>query len=209
MAEALNVKVREARGKRESRRLRRAGAIPAVLYGHGEANVSLAISTDEMAMVLRRGGRVVELKGALQEKALIRDLQWNTFGTDVLHVDFARVSEHERVEVKVKVELRGQSPGAKDGGIVELLVHELEIECEALSIPERLEVSVKELHIGQSITAGQVPLPAGAKLLSDPEVIAVHCIEAKKEEEEVTAEAGVVEPEIIGRKPDEEEEAEE
>src|SRR6185295_17726736 len=204
MAEALSVKVRESRGKRESRRMRRAGTIPAVLYGHGEATVSLTISTDEMATVLRRGGRGMKHKRAVQEKALIRALQWDTFGTDVLHVDFARVSEHERVEVKVKVELRGQSPGAKDGGIVELLVHELEIECEALSIPERLDVSIKELAIGQSITAGQVPLPQGAKLLSDPDAIVVHCIEAKAEEEEAGAEAGAAEPEIIGRKPDEE-----
>src|SRR3990172_346594 len=107
MAETLNVKTRETRGKRDARRLRRAGSVPAILYGHGEANHSLAVGADEMAAIVRHGGRVVELKGAVNEKALIRDLQFDTYGIHVLHVDFARVSEHERVEVKVSIELRG------------------------------------------------------------------------------------------------------
>src|SRR5262245_5156762 len=142
MAEMLNVKVRDSRGKREARRLRRAGEIPAVLYGHGEKNFSLVVSAEAMASVVRHGGRVVELAGAVNEKALIRALQWDTFGIDVLHVDFTRVSEHERIEVKVSVELRGQAIGAKDGGVVEHFVHEVEIECEALAIPDKLELNI-------------------------------------------------------------------
>src|SRR5829696_5186524 len=132
MAEVLNVKLRDSRGKRQSRRLRRDGAIPAILYGHGENSVSLVVVADEMATVMRHGGRVVEFKGPLNEKALIRELQWDTFGTEVLHVDFTRVSEHERIQVEVALELRGQAPGIKEGGVVELLVHELEVECEAI-----------------------------------------------------------------------------
>src|SRR5262249_29782339 len=142
MAEALNVSLRETRGKRHARRMRDKGTIPAILYGHGEANHSLTLSADEMKSVVRHGGRVVELRGAVNEKAFIRALQWDTYGTHVMHVDFTRVSEHERVEVKVTVELRGQSPGAKDGGVVEHFVHEIEIECEALSIPEKLEINI-------------------------------------------------------------------
>ena len=92
MAETLNVKVRETRGKRNARRERRTGTIPAILYGHGEANHSLLIAADEMASVVRHGGRIVELKGAVNEKALIRALQWDTFGIEVLHVDLTRVS---------------------------------------------------------------------------------------------------------------------
>jgi large subunit ribosomal protein L25 len=84
MAETLNVKERDKGGKRDSRRLRRAGSIPAVLYGHGEANKNLAVVADEMAAVVRHGGRVVDLAGAVQEKAFIRALQWDTYGTHVL-----------------------------------------------------------------------------------------------------------------------------
>ena len=97
MAETLNVTTRETRGRRDARRLRRAGSIPAVLYGHGEANCSLTVGADDMAAVVRHGGRVVDLKGAVNEKALIRDLQFDIYGTHVLHVDFTRVSEHERI----------------------------------------------------------------------------------------------------------------
>ena len=79
MAEALNVKKRESRGKREAKRLREAGSIPAILYGHGEANESLVIVADEMSSVIRHGGRVVELKGAVNEKAFIRELQWDVY----------------------------------------------------------------------------------------------------------------------------------
>ena len=147
MADVLKVVSRDSRGKREAKRLRRGGSIPAVLYGHGEACVSLSLPSDAFAAAIRHGARVVELSGAVNEKALIRELQWDVYGIDVLHVDFSRVSEHERVQIEVKVELRGQAPGLKEGGIVELLIHELEIDCEALSIPEKIEVSVKDLHL--------------------------------------------------------------
>jgi large subunit ribosomal protein L25 len=204
MAETLNVKPRESRGKREARRLRRAGTIPAVLYGHGEANRSLAVVADEMASVVRHGGRVVDLKGAVNEKALIRDMQWDTFGIEVLHIDFARVSEHERIEVKVRVDLRGQAVGVKDGGVVEHFVHEVEIECEALSIPEKLELNINDLKVGDSLTAADLKLPPGVTLVSDPDAVLVHCVEARSEED-IAAAAGGAEPEVIGRKAEDEE----
>src|ERR1700761_5984275 len=104
MAEALKVEKRQSHGKRNSRRLRATGSIPAILYGHGEANVALTISSDELAAAVRHGSRVVELTGAVKEKAFIRELQWDVYGLEVLHADFARVSEHERIHLRVKVE---------------------------------------------------------------------------------------------------------
>jgi large subunit ribosomal protein L25 len=199
------VKTRDGRGKRESRRLRRAGTIPAILYGHGEANVSLVVSADEMSTVMRHGGRVVELKGSVNEKAFIRDTQWDTYGTEVLHVDFARVSEHERIHLQVAIELRGHAAGVKEGGVVEQVVHELEIECEALAIPEKLELKLDELKLGESLTASDVRLPEGVKLLSDPDMVVVHCVRPMSEEEIAAGEGVTAEPEIIGgRKPGEE-----
>jgi large subunit ribosomal protein L25 len=210
MAETLNVKMRETRGTRDARRLRRDGQIPAVLYGHGEATHSLVVVADEMTSVVRHGGRVVELKGAVNEKAFIRALQWDVYGLAVLHADFTRVSEHERIEVKVSIELRGQAAGVKDGGVVEHFTHEVEIECEALSIPDKFEVNISELKIGDSITAADLKLPDGVKLISDPEAVVVQCVEARAEEEEAGAAPGAAEPEVIGRKAEEEEgEAEE
>jgi large subunit ribosomal protein L25 len=204
MAEALNVKVRPPQGKRAARRLRAQGTIPGILYGHGEANVSLAVPTNEITSAIRHGARVVELKGVVNEKAFIRDLQWDVYGVDILHVDFARVSEHERIELRVTVEVRGQAPGLKEGGVVELLVHDLEIECEALRIPEKLEVNVNELQLDGSIAAGEIKLPPGVTLVTDPETLIVHCVLPLVQDEAALLEAGAGEPEVIGRKPEEE-----
>lgn len=204
MAEALNVQVRKADGKRVARRLRAQGVVPAVLYGHGESNVSLSVPSTELTAAIRHGSRVVELKGGVSEKAFIRDLQWDVYGLDILHVDFARVSEHERLELQVTVELRGQAAGLKEGGVVELLVHELEIECEALRIPDKITVNVTDLALDGSISAGQIQLPPGVKLISDPDAIVVHCVVPMEQPEAGAEMAGVGEPEVIGRKPDEE-----
>ena len=210
MAEVLQVEVRQSRGKRNSRRMRRAGTIPAVLYGHGEETVSLAVRTDAMQAAVRHGSHVVELAGAVQQSALIRDMQWDVWGKGILHVDFARVSADETIEVVVSVELRGQSPGVKEGGIVEHLVHEVEIECKATSVPEKLVVNINHLKLGEAITVADLALPEGAKCHADPAAIVAHCVlpVAAPEEEEVV-EGGEAEPEVIGgRKEEEEGEAE-
>ncbi len=206
MAEALQVELRQNRGKRKARQLRRGGAIPAVLYGHGQQSVSLTVPREAFVTALRRGTRLVDLQGAVSESALIRELQWDTFGVDVLHIDFARVSADERITVTVAVELRGQSPGVRTGGVVQHLVHQVEIECLATAIPEKLQVNINHLELLGTITLAQMELPQGVAVLGDPEAIVVQCVEPV---EEVEAEAGAegAEPEVIGRKPDAEEEA--
>jgi len=206
MAEALKVELREKRGKRKARQLRRGGAIPAILYGHGQESVSLTVPRDAFVTALRHGTRLVDLQGAVSESALIRDLQWDTFGVDVLHIDFARVSADERITVTVAVELRGQSPGVRAGGVVQHLVHQVEIECLATAIPEKLQVNINHLELLGTITIAQMELPQGVAVLGDPEAIVVQCVEPV---EEVEAEAGTegAEPEVIGRKPDADEEA--
>ena len=209
MADVLQVEKRTADGKRGTRRLRRAGGVPAILYGHGEACVPLSLKLEQLAAAVRHGARVVELKGAANEKAFIRDLQWDTYGVDILHVDFTRVSEHERISVSVPVTLKGQAVGLKNGGVLEHLVHEVEIECEALSIPENLVLSVNNLDVGDSLDASAIPLPAGAKLLSDPEAMVVHCVVPVEVDEAELGEGGAAEPEVIGRKADDEGESDE
>jgi large subunit ribosomal protein L25 len=203
MAEALNVEVRPSRGTREARRMRRNGQVPAVLYGHGEAAVSLVVGQDDLATVLRHHSRLVDLKGGVNESALIRALQWDTFGLEVLHVDFARVSADERIEVQVSIELRGTAPGANEGGVIEHLLHEVTIECLATAIPDRLQVKINALNKGEHITVGQLEVPEGVKVLADPEDIVVQCVEAADEAQpELHAESA--EPEVIGRKAEEE-----
>lgn len=205
--EALTVERRESFGKRRNKRLRAAGKIPAILYGHKQENISLTLSEDEILAALRRGSRFVQLKGAINEKALIKECQWDTWGQEVYHVDFARVSEHEKIKVDVQLELRGEAPGVREAGVVKHLLHNIELECEAASVPDRLEVNINQLELNQIIYVSDLELPPGAKALTDPTQIVVSCLPAV-EVEEKDEQAGENEPEVIGRKKSDEEDSE-
>jgi len=206
MAEVLQVEKREWLGKRRVRRQRAEGRIPAVLYGHGEEVVHLSAATADLAAALRHGSQLVDLSGAVKESALIKDIQWDTYGLEMLHVDLARVSADERISVTVGVEVRGVAPGTKQGGVVEHLVHEVEIECLAVAIPPSLEVNVNQLELDESITAAVLELPEGATLITEGETVLVQCSEPAPELDETEGEPAPIEPEVIGAKKDEEEE---
>jgi large subunit ribosomal protein L25 len=206
MAQVLPVESRNVQGKRRNRRLRESGRIPAVLYGHGLENVSLAVPAEELTAVIRHGSRMVSLSGAVNESAFIRDLQWDTWGTHILHVDFTRISEHEIVEVRVTIELRGEAPGVREGGVINQHIHEVEIACPASVIPEKLAVNINHLKLNESISLAGLALPQGAKLLADDlEAIVVECVVPVETPEEGEGEGAVAEPEIIGAKEKEEE----
>ena len=207
MSEILTVESRKNLGKRNSRRLRNSGKVPAVLYGHGETNLSLSAPADQVRAVIRHGARVVDLTGAVSEKAFIRELQWDVYGLEVLHVDLTRVSADEKVEVELTIDLRGEAPGVRDGGVVNQLVHVVAAECLVSAIPDKLHMSINDLKLGDELTAARLDLPAGVALLVDPEMVIVQCVEPKAEEE-VAAAAQGAEPEVIGRKAEDEAEEE-
>lgn len=207
MSEILTVESRKNLGKRNSRRLRNSGQVPAVLYGHGETNLSLSAPADQVRAVIRHGARVVDLTGAVSEKAFIRELQWDVYGLEVLHVDLTRVSADEKVEVELTIDLRGEAPGVRDGGVVNQLVHVVAAECLVSAIPDKLHMSINDLKLGDELTAARLDLPAGVTLLVDPEMVIVQCVEPKAEEE-VAAAAEGAEPEVIGRKAEDEAEEE-
>jgi large subunit ribosomal protein L25 len=209
MALQLAVDPRDTQGKHVNRRLRRSGKIPAILYGHGLQNVSLAVDAEAITAAIRHGSRLVSLTGAVNESAFIRDLQWDTWGLHILHVDFTRISEHEIVEVRVQVELRGEAPGVREGGVVVQHVHEVEIACPAALIPEKLAVNINHLALNGSIALNSLELPQGAKfLVDDLETVVVECIVPVEMPEEGLAAAAPGEPEVIGAKDKEAEESE-
>ncbi len=208
MAEVLNVQIRESRGKRNNRRLRAAGSIPAVLYGHGKKTVCLSVPAEQIDAAVRHGSRLVKLAGAVKEQAFIRELHWDTWGMHVLHVDLTRVSAHEKVEVHVALELRGEAPGVREGGIIEQTMHGLRLECEATDIPDKLEVNINNLNLDGSITAADLELPETARILDPEDAVVVQCVRPAVVPEEEIAAAAEAEPEVIGRKPEEEGEEE-
>ncbi|HYW81396.1 MAG TPA: 50S ribosomal protein L25 [Thermoguttaceae bacterium] len=201
MAEKLQVEIRETLGKRNTRRLRATGQIPGILYGHGERNVCVSVPDTELLSMVMHGQRLVALTGAVDESAFIREVQWDTWGTKVTHVDFTRISAGEKVNVQVAIELRGEAPGAKEGGVVEHLTHELQVECPAGSIPEKISVSINNLNLHDSIKVEELELAEGVVVLDDPSTTIVHCIEPiEVPEEEELGEAAAGEPEVIGAK---------
>jgi len=201
----LTVKLRDEYGKRANRRLRNSGRIPAVLYGHNQEVKSLTLSAEELEVAVRHGNRFVALSGGLSEDAFIKDVQWNTWGTAILHVDFARISAHEKVQVTVAVELRGEAPGTRDGGVVKHVLHAIELECEAASVPEKIAVNINHLEFGKVLHVSDLELPQGAKALIDASTVVVSCVAPVEVSEEETA-AGEEEPEVIGRKKTDDEE---
>jgi len=212
MAENLNVKRREKLGGGNNRRLRKAGNVPAVLYGHGEASIALAIESSAIMNVIRHGHKLVRLQGDVSEGAFIKAVQWDVFGKGLIHIDLLRVSDTEKVRTTVAVELKGTAIGLSEGGIIEFVLHELEIECPAASVPEKLIVNINELHLDGAIHAKDIPLPEGAKVLDDPDLVVVHCISPHVVEEAATgvvAEPGAAEPELIRKEKPADEDAEE
>lgn len=203
--DVLNVSIRESRGTRESRRMRAQGHTPAVLYGHGEASVSLTVSSVELSTFLRRGGKMTRLAGDLTEDVLVREVQWDAMGNEILHVDLTRVSIGEQVETTVSVDLRGEAPGTRTGGVVQHILHEVQLRCPVQSIPDKLQVSIGGLELGQSLTVADLELPEGAEVLSDSTDVVVQCVEPAAELDEEAAATDGAEPEVIGRKESDEE----
>ena len=200
----LKAEKRSELGTRKIRKLRATGKIPAIIYGHGKDNVPITLNEHEVALAILHGERLLEVDIAgTKENVLIKDVQYDTFGQDVLHLDLTRVSLDERVEVTVRVVLRGTPAGAADGGMLQQVVSDVNIECLVTAIPEEIRASVTEMDIGDTIVASDLPLPEGAKLLDEPDTLICSVIvvaEAEEAPAEEAEEAVTTEPEVIGEK---------
>lgn len=209
MSDVLTAESRDQLGKLHNRRLRATGKIPAVLYGHGEGSQSLTLAKDQLRLVLRHGGKLVELQGAAKGQALLQALQWDAFGRELLHVDLLRVHAGDRVTVEIPIELKGEAPGEREGGVVELVLHEVTIEVSPANLPEKLVLDVSELEMNGSAGAEKIlNLPQGAKVLINEGDIIVHCVPPAgepPEEESLAPSSG--EPELVGKKAEEESDA--
>jgi large subunit ribosomal protein L25 len=206
MSDVLEVSERELLGKLNSRRLRAEGIVPAVLYGHGEPSVSLKFHADQIRASLRHGAHIVELQGAAKGTALLQDVQWDVFQQHILHVDLLRVDATERVKVEVPIVLRGSAPGENEGGVIEFLMHSIEIETSVASVPDKLHLSVNDLHLNTALKAADIEdMPEGATV-ENADAVIVQCVTPTvvlDEDDEVAGASGA-EPEVIGEKEDKE-----
>ncbi len=203
-SETLEVKKREGLGTLASNRLRQQGFVPANLYGHGEPNVNLAVRADALNSIIHHGTKLLALTGDVADTALLREVQWDAFGIEVMHVDLTRVSRSELVEVTLPVELHGEAPGSNEGGQLSFVCHELTIRCPASDIPDHLHVNVSSLHIGDAIHAHEVKLPSGAEMLTPANELVVHVVKPAGQSDDELEASLSVEPELIRKDKDDE-----
>jgi large subunit ribosomal protein L25 len=202
---------RDSLGKGGARKARAKGLIPAVLYGHGEAPVALTVQNREFvtSMHQHKGSNPilsVQLGGG-EYTALLRDVQYDPLTHEILHLDFQHISLTERVEVKVPVHLTGTAVGVKDGGgILEVIIRDIEVRCLPTAIPASLDLDVSALGIGDSIHVRDLKV-TDVEILTDPDAaVATVVPPTVMEEKPVEAVVETAEPEVVGAKGKKEEE---
>jgi large subunit ribosomal protein L25 len=196
----LKAEIREQTGSGHAAKVRKGGRIPAVVYGHKEETVAISLDAHNLVEGLHHGHRVMDVQiGKKQQKMIIKELQYDHLGRDIIHVDLMRVDVTETIRVAVPIELKGTAKGTHEGGVVEMHTNRLEIECKVTDIPEAIVISVKEIGVGDTLHASDVELPSGVKLVSAPSTLLVTCslVAAAKSTEELEAEMPAA-PEVIG-----------
>lgn len=208
---SINTDIRDKSGSKYARRLRKEGMLPAVVYGHGQESIAIALNAHDFIKGLHHGHRLftVDLKGQA-ETLLLKDVQYDYLGKDIIHVDLIRVDLTERVTVEVPIEFRGVAKGTTMGGMLDEVMTHLEIESEVTRIPDVIAVVVRDLDVGDALHAKDIELPEGCVLMTDPEALVVLCHESKvaaAEEEgaEEELEGASAEPEVITERKEEDE----
>jgi large subunit ribosomal protein L25 len=201
----LKAEVREHTGRKAVQKMRQQGAIPAVVYGHKEDPVPVSLNAHDFVEGLHHGQRLMDIQiGKKKEKIVVKEVQYDHLGKNVIHADLMRVDVTELIRVTVPIELKGTAAGTHEGGIVEAHAGHLEIECKATDIPEKIIISVKDMHVGDTLHAGDIGLPEGVKLVTAAGMVLVTChTVAVKTTEEVEEETPAA-PEVITEKKAEE-----
>lgn len=201
---SLAVEQRAKLGTTGSQGLRAAGKLPAVLYGHGALPEHLALDAHAFDDLIHRAGRnaIITLTGdSKRQTVMVRQIQRHPVSRRVIHADLQRVSADETIEARLAIVTIGVAEGVRNAGaVMDVITHELEIAGPASRIPEHLEIDVTALGIHEHVTAGEVALPAGFKLVTPPEtvVVAIEPSRTATDLEEAAAPAEAAEPEVIG-----------
>jgi large subunit ribosomal protein L25 len=223
MEAILEATTRDTTGKNEARRTRRDGKVPAIVYGStsegsGADAVQIAVEPKALSRILHSESGAntlisLRLAGAGESKVLVKEYQLDPVTHAILHADFYRVRMDRAIQVTIPVMVKGEPKGVKvQGGILEFIRREIEVECLPADIPEHVEVDVSELMLHQGIRLRDVATNPKWKAVTDPDTMLVHVIMPKAEEAATPAEGAVAaptasaEPEVIkkGKKEDEE-----
>jgi large subunit ribosomal protein L25 len=182
--QVLSVELRDKVGKGVCRKLRSAGKIPGVVYGKGMESIPVTVNPKELsAAIAGEGGlnHLITLTGGVSldgVTVIVSDLQRNCLKGNPTHVDLHKISMTEKLQVTVPLTFVGASIGVKAGGMLDPLMHEIEVECLPGNIPEHIEVNVAQLDVGESIHVGDLVLPEGVKVLTDAKASLVSVLAA-------------------------------
>ena len=183
----ITAKPRSELGSRANKRLRDAGHLPGVIYGHKEAIIPVTLPKKEVVNHLNHGAHLFDLAlDGKSEKVLVKEVQYDHLGIEVIHVDFARVSLDEKVEVTVPLVLKGEPKGEADGAVLQQFISELEIECLVTDIPKEILHNVTEMEKDSELHISELTLPPGVRALQDGDLLVATVREI---EEEVAAPA--------------------
>jgi large subunit ribosomal protein L25 len=219
MAEiVVNATSREDRGKNAARRLRRRGLVPGIVYGGKGGNIAVSVDPKSLQKVLRsEAGRNAILKldvtGVGATSAILKNWQVDPIKETFLHADFYRIAMDVAIRVTVPVQVRGEARGVKvDGGILELIMREIEVECLPGDIPENIAADVSDLGINGALRVSDLPVSAKVKILEGADQVVVHVVAVKEEVAapaaapiEGEAAAAPAEPEVMKKGKKEEE----
>jgi large subunit ribosomal protein L25 len=190
MAEiVVSAKGRDDRGKNAARRLRRQGLVPGIVYGGKGGNVAVAVDPKALQRVLRsEAGRNAILKldiaGAGATNAILKNWQVDPIKESFLHADFYRIAMDVSIRVTVPIHVRGEARGVKvDGGILELIMREIAVECLPGDIPEHIDIDVSDLGLNGALRVSDLPASDKVKILADSDQVVVHVVSVKEEVE--------------------------
>lgn len=203
---SLNASLRDERGTGVARKLRQAGSVPAIIYGHGRSAQSLTINAREVERLLSAhsaGSTVIELSvDGKVSKTLIREIQRHPFKRSILHIDFQELVAGEKIVVSIPLRFVGTAEGVRNsGGILEEIMHQLHLRVDPSAIPDHIDVDVTPLTIGHSYHIRDLKLPAGVTVLDEPSATVCVCAAPKTATETTTGAEGATpaagEPELI------------
>ena len=194
MAITLKAEKREKTGKYAAFDMRKTGKIPAVVYGKGmETNINLTLDQKEFRQVLASGSRLIDLDVAgTKQMAVVKAVQHETIGKNILHVDFRAVDANTTLHLDVEVVLKGDAAGVQEGGIIEQNLHMITLECLPKDLPTSVELDISNLKIGGVLLVKDIPTLAGVKFVTHEDVPVVSC--NYKSEDKPAAQAAAEEP---------------
>ena len=204
MVAELKAMERKETGTRNNITLRSEGQLPAVIYSAGKPGTLIAVEERLFKRLLIAGERVVSLTvGARTAQALIKEVQYDALGEQILHVDFNELKEGQKVRVKVPLAFRGIPAGASEGGVANYILHEVEINCLPTAIPDKITVDLEGLKMGAAIHVSEIKFPEGVSFAARGNDVVVLCEEPRVEEVAAVPAAGsATEPEVLTAKKD-------